>query len=124
MDPHEHDGHLTRLGELKAKMDALHGTYDREAEERKHAEHMAEMDRIQDSLKQTQARLAQINPDTTVAQVRRMAEHDTHPTWMHAAYADLAQHLTRVEDRLDELADSLRMLIGQLAALEPKDRES
>jgi len=40
---------------------------------------------------------------------------------MHAAYSDLAQRVTRVEDRLDELGAGIGMIIGQLAALEPKD---
>jgi hypothetical protein len=95
-----------------------------EADARKHQAHMAEIDQIQESLKQTQARLAQCNPETTVTQVRRWAEEEKHPNWFWAAYVDLAQRLTRVEDRIKELADSMRMLIGQLAALEPQDRDA
>jgi len=63
--------------------------------------------------------------ETSIAQVRRMAERETHPTWFQAAYADLAGRLARVEDRLEHLEDSLsllhskmEMIIGQLAAAE------
>src|SRR5262249_29452333 len=61
---------------------------------------------------------------TTVAQVRRWAAEEAHPNGFWAAYAALAQRLTRVEDRLDAMGDSLRMMLGQLAALECQDRES
>ena len=47
---------------------------------------------------------------------------ETHRNWVWAAYADVAQRLTRVEDRLDEMADRLRMILGQLAALERDSR--
>jgi hypothetical protein len=67
--------------------------------------------------------------DTTIAQVRRMAQKDVHPTWMHAAYADLAQRLARVEDLLEVLDASMSLLhtkmetlIGQLAVSERQDR--
>jgi hypothetical protein len=63
--------------------------------------------------------------DTTIAQVRRMAQKDVHPTWMHAAYADLAGRLARVEALLEALEASMSLLhtkmetiIGQLAASE------
>ena len=84
---------------------------------------MAALDRVNESLQQTQAALDPAKLKTTVAQVRRWAQEETHPNWVWAAYADLAQRLTRVEDRLDEMADSLRMILGQLAALERQDRE-
>src|SRR5215831_655008 len=100
-----------------ARLDARLAAYDPAAEARKHAEHMAEMDRIQAALDPAQLK-------TTVAQVRRWAEEETHPNWFWAAYADLAQRLTRVEERLDEMADSLRMILGQLAALERQDRDT
>jgi chromosome segregation ATPase len=124
MDPHTHEEHIAKLDALKARLDERLATYDPEAEARKHAEHMAEMDRIQASLKQTQAALDPARLKTTVAQVRRWDEEETHPNWIWAAYADLAQRLTRVEDRLDEMADSLRMILGQLAALERQDRDT
>jgi hypothetical protein len=63
--------------------------------------------------------------ETSLAQVRRMAQKDVHPTWMHAAYADLTQRLARVEALLEDLGDSMSLLhtkmetiIGQLAASE------
>jgi hypothetical protein len=63
--------------------------------------------------------------DTTIAQVRRMAQKDVHPTWFQAAYADLAGRLARVEDLLEDLGASMSLLhtkmetiIGQLAAAE------
>jgi hypothetical protein len=84
---------------------------------------MAEMARINASLAQTQAALDPAKQQTTVAQVRKWAQEEQHPNWMWAAYADLAQRLVRVEDRLDEITDSLRMIIGQLAALERQDPE-
>jgi len=52
----------------------------------------------------------------------RWAEVETHRNWVWAAYADVAQRLTRVEDRLDEMTDSRRMILGQLAALERQER--
>jgi chromosome segregation ATPase len=90
----------------------------------KHEEQMAKLARINASLSQTQTALDPARLKTTVAQVRRWAEEETHPNWIWAAYADLAQRLTRVEDRLDEMADSLRMILGQLAVLERQDRET
>jgi hypothetical protein len=99
-----------------------------------HARHMAEMDAIREQQQETIRRLdalaADPSPlDTTVTRVRRMAERQTHPTWMHAAYADLAQRIARVDERLDELEASMsllhtkmEMLIGQLAAQESQSR--
>jgi hypothetical protein len=83
---------------------------------------------------ETRKRLDQLdrnlaNMDTTIAQVRRMAAKDVHPTWMHAAYADLAGRLARVEALNEELGASMsllhskmEMIIGQLAAYERQDR--
>jgi hypothetical protein len=127
MDPHEYEAPSQRE-QLTAQVDALTAKYEQTAADpladaRKHEEQMAELDRINASLKQTQAALDPARLKTTVAQVRRWAEEETHPTWIWAAYADLAQRLARVEDRLDEMADSLRMILGQLAALERQDRE-
>jgi len=66
--------------------------------------------------------------DTTITQGRRLAQKDVHPTWMHAAYADLAGRLVRVETFLEELEASMSLLhtkmetiIGQLAASERQD---
>jgi hypothetical protein len=52
-----------------------------------------------------------------------MAQKDIHQNWFMAAYADLAGRMTQMEARLDDIADSLRMILGQLAALERQDRE-
>jgi hypothetical protein len=104
MDPHENEAQA-RLERLKAQLDAL-----------------AELACAQALLQQTQAALDPARLTTTVAQVRRWAEVETHPNWVWAAYADVAQRLTRVEDRLDEMTDSRRMILGQLAALERQER--
>jgi chromosome segregation ATPase len=126
MDPHEHET-PSQIEQLKAQMDALTAKDEQTAADplaatHEHQAQMAELDRINASLKQTQAALDPARLTTTVAQVRRWAEEETHPNWIWAAYADLAQRLARVEDRLDEMADSLRMILGQLAALERQDR--
>src|SRR6266508_66474 len=97
----------------------------------RHAEQLAHLDAVQARLDQIKGHMDSKPPldpkdfDTTIAQVRRMAQQDVHPTWMHAAYADLAGRLARVEDRLEHLEDSLslfhskmEMIIGQLAAAE------
>jgi hypothetical protein len=66
---------------------------------------------------------------TTPADLQHMLGRDTYPTWIHAAYADLAGRLARVEDLLEELGASMSLLhtkmetiIGQLAAYERQDR--
>ncbi len=122
--------------DLRAQIDALSAKYsnmaehplaphDDEARRARHQEQMAELDRINASLKQTQAALDPEKLKTTVAQVRRWAQVETHPTWFQAAYADLAQRLARVEDLLADLEGSMsllhtkmEMIIGQLAAAE------
>ena len=94
-------------------------------------EQMANLDRINARLDRLQTRQETQPPlepqhfETTIAQVRRMVEREKHPTWMHAAYADLAGRLSRVEDRLEDLESSLSLLhtkmetiIGQLAVYE------
>jgi hypothetical protein len=128
VEPQDHNALRAQIEALEAQYrrtadDALAG-HDAEAQRARHAEQMAKLDRINTSLKQTQAALDPARLKTTVAQVRRWAAAETHANWFLAAYADLAQRLTRVEDRLDEMADSLRMILGQLAALERQDRES
>lgn len=82
-----------------------------------------------EALNAPQRTLEPLALETTVAQAQRMTERQTHPTWMHAAYADLAQRLARVEGRLEELGDSMsllhtkmEMIIGQLAIHERLDR--
>ncbi len=66
---------------------------------------------------------------TTPADLQHMLGRDTYPTWIHAAYADLAGRLARVEDLLEELDASMSLLhtkmetiIGQLVADERQDR--
>jgi hypothetical protein len=101
----------------------------------RHAEQLAHLDAIQARVDQIKGHLDSKPPldpkdfDTTITQVRRMAQKDVHPTWMHAAYADLAQRLARVEDLLEDLGASMSLLhtkmetiIGQLAIDERQDR--
>jgi hypothetical protein len=127
VEPQDHDDLRAQIEALEAQYrrtaDAALALHDDEARRARHEEQMAELDRINASLQQTQAALDPATLKTTVAAVRRWAQEETHPNWFWAAYADLAQRLTRVEDRLDEMADSLRMILGQLAALERQDRE-
>ena len=40
---------------------------------------------------------------TTIADVQRWVGRTSHPTWIHAAYADLATRLARVEDGLEQV---------------------
>jgi hypothetical protein len=100
-----------------------------------HDAQMAHLDRINARLDQIQARQEARLPldpqhyETTIAQVRRMVERERHPTWIQAAYADLAGRLARVEDLLEELGASMSLLhskmetiIGQLAVYERQDR--
>lgn len=111
MDPHSHDAQMANLDRIIA--------------------HQRE---VQTSLEQLQTRLeappsptvAQEPPprpldpkdfDTTIAQVRRMAQKDVHPTWMHAAYADLAGRLARVETLLEDLGDSMSLLHSKMEML-------
>jgi hypothetical protein len=125
MDTHDH-APQARMAQLNAQLDALVARFAQHAADpRTAAEHqalLAELERLKASLQQTQAAFDPATLRTTVAQVRRWAAEETHPNWVWAAYADVAQRLTRVEDRLDEMADSLRMILGQLAALERQDR--
>jgi hypothetical protein len=55
--------------------------------------------------------------DTTVDQARWMARKDVHPTWFHAAYADLSSRMERLESGMQELADSLSLLHAKLETL-------
>jgi hypothetical protein len=125
MDPHENEAQA-RLERLKAQLDALTAKYEQSAADSLAAHEqqaqLAELACAQALLQQTQAALDPARLTTTVAQVRRWAEVETHPNWVWAAYADVAQRLTRVEDRLDEMTDSRRMILGQLAALERQER--
>ena len=128
MDKHEHEEHMANLDALQAQVDALHAKYEHPAADRRAATHehqaqMAELARIQESLKQTQAALDPARLTTTVTQVRRWAGEETHPNWFWAAYANLAQRLARVEGLLEEMADNQRMIIGQWATLERQEPE-
>jgi hypothetical protein len=55
--------------------------------------------------------------ETTIARVRRMTEREKHPTWFQAAYADLAQRLVRVDERLDALEASMSLLHAKMEML-------
>ena len=115
MDPDNHDEQLANLERMVA--------HPREVGER--------LDQMQAQHAERPA-LPPLDPEhyeTTMAQARRMTERETHPTWFHAAYADLAGRLARVEDILEELSASMSLLhtkmetiIGQLAAYERQDR--
>jgi uncharacterized protein YceH (UPF0502 family) len=59
--------------------------------------------------------LDNVHLDTSIAHVRRWSRRETHPTWMHAAYADLAQRLeilytevAALRTQLDEITRLLR----------------
>ena len=54
---------------------------------------------------------------SSLAQVRRWAEEETHPNWFWAAYADLAQRLTRVETFLEEIEVSMSLLHTKMEML-------
>ena len=128
-----YDDLRTQIEALSAKYSSMTAhplaPHDDEARRAQHQEQMAELARINASLIQTQAALDPEKLKTTVAQVRRWAQLETHPHWLWAAYADLAQRLTRVETFLEELEASMSLLhtkmetmIGQLAASERQDR--
>src|SRR5262245_19465380 len=54
---------------------------------------------------------------TTVAEVQRWANGATYPSWIHAAYADLVQRLTKMDERLDDLEATMSLLHGKLEML-------
>ncbi len=84
MDPHTHDeqranleriiAHQREVGERLDQMQAQHAA--RRAAEPA-APHPLDPEQF----------------ETSIAQVRRWSRRDVHPTWMHAAYADLAQRM-------------------------------
>jgi len=136
---------LHRLGTLVVLALVLARREEEALDPHSHDEQRADLKRMITDQRELKARLDQIQaqqaerpaphlPDpkhyeTTIAQARRMTERETHPTWFHAAYADLAGRLARVEDLLEELGASLsllhtkmEMIIGQLAAAERQDR--
>jgi hypothetical protein len=49
--------------------------------------------------------LDNVNLETSIAQMRRWSRREMHPTWMHTAYADLAQ---RLESLYTEVATCAR----------------
>src|SRR5262245_46697291 len=54
---------------------------------------------------------------TTVAEARQMAEQDVHRSWVHAAYADVARRLTKMDERLDDLEATLSLLHAKMETL-------
>jgi hypothetical protein len=55
--------------------------------------------------------------DTTIDQVRKMVQKDVHPTWMHAAYADLAERMARLEAMFQNLEASMGLLHVKIETL-------
>src|SRR5262249_51433635 len=55
--------------------------------------------------------------ETTIPQLHRMLDRETHPTWMHAAYADLAARMMHLEMVMQELGDSLSLLHSKVEML-------
>lgn len=117
MDPHNHDAQMGNLERIIA--------HQREVGER--------LDQMQAQHAERPAPplLDPAHYETTIAQARRMTERETHPSWFHAAYADLAGRLARVEDLLEELGASMSLLhtkmetiIGQLVAAERRTTQS
>jgi phage shock protein A len=117
MDPHNHDAQMGNLERIIA--------HQREVGER--------LDQMQAQHAERPAPplLDPAHYETTIAQARRMTERETHPSWFHAAYADLAGRLARVEDLLEELDASMSLLhtkmetiIGQLVAAERRTTQS
>jgi hypothetical protein len=54
---------------------------------------------------------------TMVAEARQMAEKDVHRSWIHAAYADVAQRLAKMDERLDQLEATLSLLHAKMETL-------
>jgi DNA repair exonuclease SbcCD ATPase subunit len=92
----------------------------------------AQLDRMDERHRQWEAQAAaraQRQPDqTTLADLQHWLGRDQYPTWIHAAYADLASRLARVDERLETLEASMgllhtkmEMIIGQLAAQERRE---
>jgi hypothetical protein len=82
---------------------------DRERRRKEHVEQMASMADLRaghdaqvkrlDAMITEQKARPPLKPEdfnTTIVQVRSMAQKDVHPTWMHAAYADLAGRMARL----------------------------
>jgi uncharacterized coiled-coil protein SlyX len=117
MDPHNHDAQMGNLERIIA--------HQREVGERLNQMQAQHAERPAPPL------LDPAHYETTIAQARRMTERETHPSWFHAAYADLAGRLARVEDLLEELGASMSLLhtkmetmSGQLVAAERRTTQS
>jgi chromosome segregation ATPase len=113
---------LQRQHDPLARLDTLRAQEEERRQQDAARQESAERAR-QDAAREAQAR------QTTVTQARSITERETHPSWIHAAYADLAQRLARAETLLEELGDSMSLLhtkmetiIGQLAIHERLDR--
>jgi hypothetical protein len=127
----EHEQQMARLDALNAKLERDLAEQRAQEPERRR-EHEAAMAELEATRARLEALKAQPSGPaqgggtgslkTTVTQVRKWAEEEEHPNWIWAAYADLAQRLARVEGQLEEIADSLRMVIGQLAMLDKQER--
>jgi hypothetical protein len=55
--------------------------------------------------------------ETTPADLQQMLGKERYPSWVHAAYADLAGRMMRLEETLFEVQDSLGLLHAKLETL-------
>ena len=107
---------LATLDRRLAEAEAHHTSLEAQRQE------LAEMNARQEERLAAQAArpTAPVDPRawmTTVAEVQRWANGATHPSWIHAAYADLRQHLTKMDARLDEMEASLSLLHAKMETL-------
>jgi hypothetical protein len=55
--------------------------------------------------------------ETTPADLQQMLGKDRYPSWFHAAYADLAARMMRLEETMLELQDSMSLLHAKMEML-------
>jgi uncharacterized protein YecE (DUF72 family) len=125
MDTEREDSHPTRaqqLAQLEA-LEARHRQWQAQEEERRrqqqereaaHAQWLAE--HPPEDPEALRARI-RAESETTPAQLHQMLGRDSYPTWVHAAYADLAGRMARVEALLQELEASISLLHAKMETL-------